>query len=100
MSSRPRSLHAMPSNTADTSGPSWAVTAVNVGLAILLWIVVAVLLIFLVPFVEKTFADFRMKLPDSTQAVISVSRWCVKYFYILPVPLGMIAVGVAASMWV
>ena len=80
--------------------PSILVTVVIVGLAILFWLVVAVELVFLVPFFEKTFVDFQLRLPVTTSAVITVSRWFVKYFYVLPVPLAIIAVAVAASTWV
>src|SRR6266404_5355254 len=89
----------MDADTSDHGRPSIAITAVIVGIAILLWLVVPVLLIFVVPSFEKTFADFRMRLPLSTEVVIAMSRWCVKYFYILPMPLGMIAVGVGAPTW-
>ncbi len=42
------------------------------------------IMIFIIPKFEKIFADFRLKLPFLTQALIDTSRWFVKYWYVLP----------------
>jgi type IV pilus assembly protein PilC len=48
------------------------------------------IMIFIIPKFEKIFADFKMKLPWITQALINTSRWFVKYWYILPlIPLSI-----------
>jgi type IV pilus assembly protein PilC len=48
------------------------------------------IMIFIIPKFEKIFADFRLKLPWITQALIDTSRWFVKYWYILPlVPVAL-----------
>ena len=79
--------------------PSILVTVVIVGLAMLFWLMVAAELVFLVPLFERIFADFRLRVPDATSAVIDVSRWFVKYWYVLPMPFGILAVAVAAFTW-
>ncbi|MFO0969310.1 MAG: type II secretion system F family protein [Gemmataceae bacterium] len=55
---------------------------------VVVFVAVAILsfiMIFIIPKFEKIFADFRMKLPWLTEMLIGVSRWFVKYWYILPV---------------
>src|SRR5437660_4874770 len=42
------------------------------------------IMIFIIPKFEKIFADFKMRLPWLTEALIDTSRWFVKYWYILP----------------
>lgn len=44
---------------------------------------VAFLMIFIIPKFEKIFHDFKMRLPYLTEALIHVSRWCIKYPYLL-----------------
>src|SRR6266404_4238136 len=52
---------------------------ISVAVAILTFI-----MIFIIPKFEKIFADFKMKLPWITDALIATSRWFVKYWYIIP----------------
>lgn len=47
--------------------------------------ILSFIMIFIIPKFEKIFADFRMKLPWLTEMLIGMSRWFVKYWYILPV---------------
>jgi type II secretory pathway component PulF len=54
--------------------------------------IVTFLMIFIIPKFEKIFLEFKMKLPDATELVIEVSRWCVKYPYVLFL-LGLLALG-------
>jgi len=42
------------------------------------------IMIFIIPKFEKIFSDFRLKLPFVTQLLIDVSRWTVKYWYVIP----------------
>jgi type IV pilus assembly protein PilC len=42
------------------------------------------IMIFIIPKFEKIFMDFKIKLPWITEALISTSRWFVKYWYVLP----------------
>jgi type II secretory pathway component PulF len=63
----------------------------------LLWAGCVALLIFLVPGCERTFADFRMKVSSATILVIEVSRWVVKYWYVLPVP-GVVALLIQGAV--
>src|SRR6516165_2874839 len=52
---------------------------IGVAVAILTFI-----MIFIIPKFEKIFADFKIKLPWITEALIATSRWFVKYWYVLP----------------
>src|SRR5262245_18029354 len=52
---------------------------IGVAVAILTFI-----MIFIIPKFEKIFADFKIKLPWITEALISTSRWFVRYWYVLP----------------
>ena len=79
--------------------PNLRVTATVVSLAAMLWITIAAELLFVVPQFERTFMDFQMRLPLAAEAIISCSRWCVKYAYVLPLPMAMVVAGVAASTW-
>src|SRR6202051_3644562 len=89
----------MHSNSADADRPSWVTTTVMVVAPVLLWIVVLGELLFMVPLFEAVFVDFRLQLPHVAEASIVCSRWCNKYFYVLPMPLAMVATGVAVSTW-
>src|SRR5437763_841053 len=52
--------------------------------------ILSFIMIFIIPKFEKIFADFKMKLPWITDALIAVSRWFIKYWYIIPlVPVGI-----------
>src|SRR2546430_2325489 len=54
---------------------------------VVIFVAVAILsfiMIFIIPKFEKIFEDFRMKLPDLTEALMATSRWFATYWYILP----------------
>ena len=60
---------------------------VVIGVAVL---ILSFIMIFIIPKFEKIFADFQMKLPWLTEALIDTSRWFVKYWYIIPlIPLAI-----------
>src|SRR5215472_4573765 len=46
--------------------------------------ILSFIMIFIIPKFEKIFADFKLKLPWLTVALIDTSRWFVKYWYVLP----------------
>src|SRR5436305_1403708 len=51
-------------------------------------LILTFIMIFIVPKFEKIFSDFRLKLPFITQLLIDLSRWTVKYWYVIPlIPL-------------
>jgi type II secretory pathway component PulF len=77
--------------------PNVVITILAVVVASLCWLIVPGLLIFAVPAYERAFADFRVVVPASTEVVIECARWCVKYPYVLPFPLGIIVAGIAVS---
>jgi type IV pilus assembly protein PilC len=47
-------------------------------------LILSFIMIFIIPKFEKIFEDFKMKLPWITDMLIAVSRWFVKYWYIIP----------------
>jgi type IV pilus assembly protein PilC len=54
---------------------------------VVIFVAVAILsfiMIFIIPKFEKIFEDFRMKLPWITEMLIAVSRWFVRFWYVLP----------------
>src|SRR5262245_13106624 len=57
----------------------YPVVVISVAVLILTFI-----MIFIIPKFEKIFADFRLKLPWITEALIGASRWFVKYWYVIP----------------
>ena len=42
------------------------------------------IMIYIIPKFEKIFKDFKMKLPEMTQALMATSRWFANYWYVLP----------------
>src|SRR5262249_4786007 len=62
-----------------TGAMVYPVVVITVAVLILTFI-----MIFIIPKFEKIFADFRMRLPWITEALINTSRWFVKYWYVLP----------------
>src|SRR5271165_4397378 len=46
--------------------------------------ILSFIMIFIIPKFEKIFADFKMRLPWITEALINTSRWFVQYWYIIP----------------
>jgi type IV pilus assembly protein PilC len=48
-------------------------------------LILTFIMIFIIPKFEKIFADFKLKLPWITEALISTSRWFVKYWYVIPI---------------
>jgi len=83
----------------DAERPNPRVTTIVVILAAMLWMMIAAELLFVVPHFERIFMDFQMRLPLTAEAIIACSRWCMKYPYVLPMPMAMIVGGVAASTW-
>jgi type IV pilus assembly protein PilC len=47
-------------------------------------LILSFIMIFIIPKFEKIFEDFKMKLPWLTEMLIAVSRWFVKYWYVVP----------------
>jgi type II secretory pathway component PulF len=80
--------------------PSLLVTAVLIALPVLLWGIVLWVLLGVVPRFERSFQEFRLKLPASAEATVSVSRWMVKYWYVVVLMLlpGLGAVGAVTWM--
>jgi type II secretory pathway component PulF len=87
----------MHTNSAGADRPSLVTTVVVVVAAVLLWILVLGELLFIVPLFEAAFADFHLRVPQVTGAIIACTRWCTKYPYVLPMPLAIITTGVAVS---
>jgi type II secretory pathway component PulF len=81
--------------TERTDRPSHAITAILVGMAILLVLACAWQLFYLVPTYERRFEDLRMRLPVVTEIVIGASRFAVRYWFFLA-PLFFMALVVAA----
>jgi type IV pilus assembly protein PilC len=53
--------------------------------------ILSFIMIFIIPKFEKIFADFKLKLPWVTQMLMDISRWFVKYWYVLPlIPVAVI----------
>jgi len=52
---------------------------ISVAVSILSFILIAI-----IPKFEKIFADFKLKLPWITMALMESSRWMVKYWYVIP----------------
>ena len=53
--------------------------------------ILAFIMIFIIPKFETIFLGFKMKLPYLTELLISISRWFVKYWYVIPViPVGIV----------
>jgi type IV pilus assembly protein PilC len=52
-------------------------------------LILCFIMIYIIPKFEKIFADFQMKLPAITEALMATSRWFANYWYVIPlVPLG------------
>src|ERR1700736_3727942 len=62
-----------------TAAMVYPVVVVLVAVAILTFI-----MIFIIPKFEKIFSDFKLKLPFMTQMLMDMSRWFVKYWYVIP----------------
>ena len=62
--------------------PRFASTVALVALAELLWLAVALALLVVVPHFERTFADFKVRLPAITEAAFLASRWYTRYWYV------------------
>jgi type IV pilus assembly protein PilC len=58
----------------------YPIVVVTVAVAIL-----AFIMIFIIPKFETIFLGFKMKLPYLTELLIAISRWFVKYWYVLPI---------------
>jgi type IV pilus assembly protein PilC len=55
--------------------------AVVIGVAVA---ILSFIMIFIIPKFEKIFADFKLKLPFLTLMLMDVSKWFVKYWYVVP----------------
>src|SRR5437660_6038963 len=52
--------------------------------------ILSFIMIYIIPKFQKIFADFQMKLPWMTEALMATSEWFVNYWYVLPlVPLAL-----------
>src|SRR5262245_57714988 len=63
------------------------ITGAMVYPAVVITVAVSILtfiMIFIIPKFEKIFADFKLKLPFLTVALMDISRWFVKYWYVSP----------------
>jgi type IV pilus assembly protein PilC len=63
------------------------ITGAMVYPAVVITVAVSILtfiMIFIIPKFEKIFADFKLKLPFMTQMLMDMSRWFVKYWYVIP----------------
>jgi type IV pilus assembly protein PilC len=50
--------------------------------------ILSFIMIYIIPKFQKIFADFQMRLPWMTEALMATSEWFVNYWYVLPlVPL-------------
>jgi hypothetical protein len=83
----------MQPDARDAERPNPVVTTIVVVLAVTLWIAVVGELLFVVPEFERIFMDFHMRVPLATEAIVACARWCMKYPYVLPMPLAMIGVS-------
>ena len=70
-------------NPADAppGSPRFVTTVALIALAELLWLAVALALLVVVPHFERTFADFRVRVPAVTEAALLASRWYTRYWY-------------------
>ena len=58
----------------------YPIVVVSVAVAILSFI-----MIFIIPKFEKIFLEFKMKLPFLTELLIAMSRWFVRFWYVIPI---------------
>src|SRR4051812_7186589 len=57
----------------------YPIVVISVAIAILMFIMLAI-----IPKFEKIFTDFKLTLPAPTKALIAVSQWFGKYWYLVP----------------
>ncbi|MEI7684134.1 MAG: type II secretion system F family protein [Planctomycetota bacterium] len=57
----------------------YPIAVISVAVGILSFILIAI-----IPKFKKIFADFKLRLPWLTEALVSTSEWFVKYWYVLP----------------
>jgi type II secretory pathway component PulF len=65
----------------------------------LLWAAWVAVMLYLVPRYERTFTDFRLKLPWATEFALDASRWVAKYWYVLQMSLGLLLVAQGVVTW-
>jgi type II secretory pathway component PulF len=58
------------------------ITVLLLLLAFLPWLAPGLELLLVVPSYERTFAEFKVKLPLATEWVINASRWFARYWYV------------------
>jgi hypothetical protein len=75
------------------------VTIAVIVLAALSWGAVLFQLVFIVPYFERRFAEFRLRLPSATEMVIALSRPCSEYPYLVPVVFVLGVVAIAVPTW-
>ena len=60
---------------------------------IIAFLIVTGIMIFIIPKFEKIFSEFKLKLPFLTQMLIDMSRWFVRYWYVIPLfPVGIVII--------
>ena len=47
--------------------------------------ILSFIMIFIIPKFEKIFLEFKMKLPYLTELLITISRWFVRFWYVIPI---------------
>jgi type II secretory pathway component PulF len=84
-----RFFHGVPmiANQVTSTRPRWPATIVLILLALLLWLALGLAMVFVVPHYERIFDEFKLRLPSSTTAVIAVSRWLDRYWYVALIAL-------------
>src|SRR5262245_10762424 len=73
---------------------SLAITVVCLVLALAFSLSCLGLSVFVVPGYEKTFLDFRMRIPWHAELTIDISRWLVNYWYVVVIMLLPLFAGV------
>jgi type II secretory pathway component PulF len=70
--------------------PRVATTLALLALVGLLWAGVVVELTVVAPRYERTFMDFRVRVPWVTEVTLSLSRWLIRFWYVAA-PAGLLA---------
>jgi len=62
--------------------PSIALTALLVSLSLVLCLALIGQMLLIVPAYERTFADFRLRVPLLTELIIAASRMVIRYWFV------------------
>ena len=89
-------MHPGPNETGRVSP---ATTLGVVVVAALLWLAVAAVVLFVIPFYEHLYAEMGFRLPIAVNAVVGIGRLCEKDPYVLPMFLALIIAAMAISTW-